>query len=537
MTEPGPDALFALAERHAEAGDWSAARREYLRVLALDPRHADAMLQLSYAESVAGRYRAAHGWTLRATQADPPTRPDGMLDMVRRLRTFNEARALRDYAVRLLGDPRVPAAVLVEAARQLSNLNESTIAMQCVDAARRKAPADPAIRLVRGQLLAHQGCIDEAEAEIESVLHGHPRIAIGWWMLSRLRKQAAAANHVPQLQALLRTPGLSPADVAALARALHKELDDIGDHEGAWQALETMCRARRGSLRYDARWSRELVDALVAWSGNVAAAAPTPPGAIDDGGRIPVFIIGMHRSGTTLLEQLLDAGGQVRGVGEANDSPAAMRDATDHACRGTVDLVMVQRAAGIDFGAVGRAYMAGMAWRLGDERWFTDKQPANFLNAGFIGHALPQAKILHLVRDPMETCFSNLRELFSGTNEYSYDQRELADYFLQYRRLMAHWHAALPGRILDVSYERLTCDPEATMREVAAHCGIAYVPAMSDPRNSKRVVSTASSVQVREGVVRRATPKWAPYARHLQPLAEALREGGVDVPGPPPFRP
>ena len=538
MTEPGPNELFARAERHAEAGDWSAARGDYLRVLALEPRHADAMLQLSYAESIAGRYRAAHAWALRAARADAPGRPEGMLDMVRRLRTFNEARALRDYAARLLGEPRTPVAVLVEAARQLSNLNVPTLAMSCADAAWRKAPADPATRLVRAQLLAHQGRIEEAEPEIEAVLEGNPRIAIGWWMLSRLRRQAAGSNHVAKLQAQLRAPGLPPDAAAALARALHKELDDIGDHEGAWQALETMCRARRGALRYDGRGHRELVDALVAWRAQVppgaaAASDADPAGAPEHDGRIPVFIIGMHRSGTTLLEQLLDASGQVRGVGESNDFPAAMREATDHACRGTLDAAMVGRAAGVDFRAVGRAYMEGMAWRLGDERFFTDKQPANFLNAGFILRALPQAKILHLVRDPMETCFSNLRELFSGTNEHSYDQLELADYFLQYRRLMAHWHAAFPGRILDVSYERLTRDPEATMREVAAHCGIAYAPAMSDPRNSKRVVSTASSVQVREGIVRRRIPKWAPYARHLQPLAAALREGGVDVPEAP----
>ena len=536
MTDRGANEVFALAERHAEAGDWAAAHAGYLRVLALEPRHADAMLQLSYAESIAGRYRAAHGWTLRAAQADPPARPAAMLDMVRRLRTFNEALALRDYAVRLLDDPGVPHPVLVEAARQLANLNESSVAMRCADAALRKAPADAATRLVHGQLLAHHGRIDEAEAGIESVLRGNPRIAIGWWMLSRLRRQTPGSNHVSELQALLRIPGLPPADVAAFARALHKELDDLGDHEGAWEALETMCRARRGSLRYDGRVMHELVDALVAWSGHATPAGTAPATATCDDGRIPVFIIGMHRSGTTLLEQLLDAGGQVRGVGESNDFPAAMRQATDHACRGTLDLAMVGRVPEIDFAAVGCAYMEGMAWRLGDERFFTDKQPANFLNAGFICRALPQARILHLVRDPMETCFSNLRELFSGTNEYSYDQRELADYFLQYRRLMAHWHAACPGRILDVSYERLTREPEATMREVAAYCGLAYVPAMSDPRNSNRVVSTASSVQVREGVVFREVPKWAPYARHLQPLATALREGGVDVPPAPSFR-
>lgn len=529
MNDSSADHAFALAERDAEAGDWTAAREGYLRALALDPAHTDAMLQLSYAESVAGRYRAAREWALRAAAGAPPRHPEAMLELVRRLRTFNEALALRDFAARLLEDPRIPHAVLTEIARQASNLNDFDTALRCAETAVRKAPEDPAARLVHGQLLAHHGRIDQAATEIERVLQRNPRIAIGWWMLSRLRRQTPASNHVAQLQGLLRTPALPPPDVAAAARALHKELDDLGDHAGAWRALETMCRARRDTLRYDPRWTRALVDDLVAWH---PGPEPSPPPG-NDGGRTPIFIVGMHRSGTTLLEQLLDASPQVRGVGEANDFTAALRHATDHACKGTLDRTLVVRAAGLDFGDTGRRYLEGMAWRLGEEPFFTDKQPANFLNAGFICRALPQAKILHLARDPMETCFSNLRELYSGINEHSYDQLELADYFLQYRRLMAHWHATFPGRILDVSYTDLTRDPEAAMRRVAAYCGVDYVPEMSDPRSSGRAVSTASGVQVRERVVRRETPKWAPYAAYLQPLAGALRAGGAEFGFPP----
>lgn len=525
MAETSVERAFARAERDAEAGDWTAARAGYAQVLAAVPDHADAMLQLSYVESFAGRYRAANEWALRAAAAPPPARPEAMLDLVRRLRTFNEAAALRAYAERLLALPRVQHPVLVEAASQSSILNDFDTASRCAEAALQMAPGDPVARLVRGQLLAHHGRVDEAAGDFEQVLRRHPRIANGWWMLSRLRKQTSSANHVAELRSLLRTPGLRPPEVAAVARALHKELDDLGDHEAAWQALETMCRARRGSLQYDPQSSRTLVDDLVAWT----AAAGFGAGTHSPGGRVPVFIVGMHRSGTTLLEQLLDASPDVRGVGELNDFPAAMRHAADHYCKGTLDRTIIQRAAAVDFADVGRRYMDAMAWRLGDEGFFTDKQPANFLNVGFICRALPQARILHLARDPVETCFSNLRELFSGINEYSYDQRELADYFLQYRRLMAHWHAAFPGRILDVPYAGLTGDTEATMRGVAAHCGIDYVPGMSDPRTSTRAVSTASSMQVRDGVVRRETPKWAPYARHLQPLVRALRNGGAGI--------
>ena len=172
---------------------------------------------------------------------------------------------------------------------------------------------------------------------------------------------------------------------------------------------------------------------------------------------------------------------------------------------------------------VGSGYLSGMEWRLGKGRFFTDKLPSNFLNIGFICRALPQAKILHMVRDPVETCFSNLRELFSDANPYSYDQLELADFYKQYRRLMAHWHQAFPGRILDVDYARLTRDTETVLREACDFCGLDFQPEMLDMGKRTRGVATASAVQVRSKVEARERPKWAPYEAYLQPLIEALR--------------
>ena len=523
MTSPTFEQISEQAALHMEAGNWDAARVHWLDALAIAPDPAGVMLELSYVESLAGRFRAAHDWVLRAVQAGPRS-IDAVLSLVQRLRTFNEVPILRGIVAALLGNQRTPHGVLVECARHLSNLNDFGLALQCAEAAMAKAPADSSARLVRGQLLANHARIEEATMDFQWVLQRNPRVAIAWWMLSRLSRQTLQSNHVPQLQALLQIPGLQPFDIAAVARALHKELDDIGDHDGAWQALELLCKTKRSTVQYDLMESRRLVDRLVAWS---------PDGATGTGrqetDKVPVFILGMYRSGTTLVEQLLDASGQVRGLGELLDFTSAMRHATDHYCKGSIDTVIVERASGIDFDEVGRRYMAGVDWRLGDERFFTDKLPSNFLSIGFICAALPQAKILHMVRDPVETCFSNLCELFTDVNPYSYDQQELADYFLQYRRLMAHWHEMFPGRILDVDYARLTADPEATMREVAAFCGIEYVDGMRSTASSARAVSTASSIQVRGGVVRRESPKWAPYVHRLQPLIKALQEGGVEV--------
>jgi hypothetical protein len=260
----------------------------------------------------------------------------------------------------------------------------------------------------------------------------------------------------------------------------------------------------------------------------LAALPPAmPPAMADATMRTPVFIVGMHRSGTTLLEQLLDGHSQVQAIGELYDFPSQMRNATDHHCKGPIDATIVARADGVDFDAVGRGYLAGLQWRLGKERFFTDKLPSNFLNLGFICRALPQAKILHMVRDPVETCFSNLRELFAEANPYSYDPLELAEFFLQYRRLMRHWHAAYPGRILDVDYAQLTRDPGRVLHDVADFCGFPFEPGMLELSARTRGIATASAVQVREGVVAREQPKWAPYAAHLQPLIRALEAGGA----------
>jgi len=516
--------LRQRATHHTEAGQLDAARAAWKQALALAPESPEVMLELSYVESLADRLRMAHTWCLRAAQR-PPTAPQDQISLIRRLRTFNEVPALRAFVAQLLEQARAPHAVLLECARQLSNLNEPELALRCAEKALAATPGDLSARVLRAQLLAQFNRNAEAATELDQVLAVNPGIAIAWWMLARLHQQTPESNHVAQLRRLLARPGLRPIDRAALARALHKELDDLGDHAGAWEALERLCRAKRPGLSYAPAHTRALIDRLIAWSS-----APAPEHGSQVPGPTPIFIVGMHRSGTTLLEQLLDASPQLRSLGELLDFTNAMRHATDHYCKGVIDATIVARAGDVDFTAVGQRYLDGVAWRLSGEACFADKEPANFLNIDFICRALPHARILHLVRDPLETCFSNLRELFSDVNAWSYDQRELADYFIQYRRLMAHWHARWPGRILDVPYADLIRDTEAVMRRVAAFCELDYLPTMNDPRNSTRAVATASAVQVREGVVRRQTPKWLPYRHHLRPLIEALRQGGVELP-------
>lgn len=456
-----------------------------------------------------------------------PSDANAARDVINRLGAFNQAQALAGYVGRLGLPSRIPIPLLLTIARNFSVLNDQARAREYLDEAYRGDPDFPPTLLSRAQVLVYLGRKTEARKDLDRCLRRAPEIAQAQWLRSRLDRQTGDSNHVHELRDRLAQAGDKPLDAAFLAFALHKELDDIGDTEAAWRALETACGAKRRTLDYDPSTSRRLVDQLLAWDAGPVAVH----GHGEAMARRPIFIVGMHRSGTTLLEQLLDASPQVRSLGELYDFTSAMRYETNHYCRGVLDATVVARARGADFAGVGRRYLEGLAWRLGDRPFFTDKLPSNFLNIGFICRALPQAVILHMVRDPLEACFSNLRELFSDACPYSYDQLELADYFLQYRRLMAHWHDAFPGRILDVPYAELTRDPGTVMREVAAFCGLGYVEGMRSTASSSRAVATASAMQVRGEVVQREAPKWLPYRRHLEPLVESLRKGRVALPG------
>ncbi|NUS59532.1 MAG: tetratricopeptide repeat protein [Lysobacter sp.] len=514
--KPATNELLRQAEAHASRRDWPQARSALQSALAADPANAAVHLQLSYVESLSGHYRAAREQAL-AAHAAKPRDAETLRELMARLRTFNEAQALHELLARLGSPSQLPIPLLIVAAAQLSYLNEQDAALRYLDEAVRADPRYPPTLLARGQVLTYLGRFDDAAKDLEACIARAPEIAQAHWFLSRLEKQKPNANHVDRLRRMLSTGGQRrPDDIALLAFALHKELDDLGEHVGAWNALVHACQAKRATLDYQPAQTHALIDALIA----MPVQAPVAP---IDNARTPIFIVGMHRSGTTLLEQLLDGHSQVHGVGELYDFTSQMRHATDHHCRGVIDTTIVQRAAQADFAAAGAGYLAGMEWRLHGERCFTDKLPSNFLNIGFICRALPQAKILHMVRDPVETCFSNLRELFSDANPYSYDPLELADYYRQYERLMAHWRAAYPDRILDVDYAELTRDTENVLRRVAAFCELDFEPRMLELGARERGVATASAVQVREGVVAREVPKWAPYAEPLKPMIEALQ--------------
>jgi len=510
--------LLSSAELLASQKDWDGAIAAYEKLLAHVPSEPYTLVQLSYMYSLRGDYRRAADFALAAARTET-TDPKILAELLPRLRTFNEVQQMLACIERALPMARMSIPLLIAAAAQLSYVNLPERAIDFLDEARRADPDYPSTLLARTQVLTYLGRFADAEQDVSRALRRAPEIAQGYWLQAGLRRQTADRNHVAAIKRELERSGRSAEDVALLSFALHKELDDLEHYDEAWSALVRGCRAKRSRLSYDSRQTEQLVAALTEFE----PAAPRQAGARIDSAAIPLFIVGLHRSGTTLLEQMLDGHPEVRALGELYDFTSAMRYATDHHCKGVIDATIVERGKSIDLAVAGQRYLDGIGWRVDGRRYFTDKLPSNFLNLGFIAHALPQARILHMVRDPVETCFSNLRELFSEANAHSYDLAELAHYYRLYSALMKHWHARFPGRILDVDYAKLVAEPEPQLRRVSEFCGLPFAPDMLSPDSRRRAVVTASAVQVRNSIQVRDRPKWAPYERWLAPMIERLR--------------
>ena len=513
-----PHALWLQAEAAVDRKNWKQAERAYRQALEIDPRHVPSLIGVSTALSQRDAYRDAHAAILSAF-ALRPDHPSLIYAISQRLRFFHEFARLEQA----LSNPRfvaeAPVPIVVKGVVMLSSIGAHEAAVRMADHALRREPGNAAANYVRGNLHLFSGEPDAAEARYEASLRADPLLFQNSWMLASVRTQTPEANHVSRLQVQLTRARPGGEGEAYLSYGLHKELHDLGDHAQAWQALERGCRAKRKNVQYALADDIAVVEQIM----RVCDAGFFTRSSDVEQPAVPIFIVGMHRSGTTLLERMLAGHTLVGDAGETSSMDAQMQLATDHALPGRYDAELVRRAADADFDMVARGYAASARWLSRGKPYFTEKLPMNFWNVGFIARALPQARILHLQRDPMDTCFSNLRTLFAGVATYSYVQSELAGFYLQYRRLMDHWREVLPpGRLMDVPYDELVADPEAVASRVASFCGLPYQAALVDVGRTSGRVATASAALARQGIRRDRGKLWRHYEQHLQPLIDGL---------------
>lgn len=511
------DQRWAQAERVAAQGRETEARKRFEQVLADESRHAPSLISLSALLAKHGEYRNAKQLALRAA-AQPPDSAPLLFGLAQRLRYHNCYSELET----ILSDPRLsrdaPARALAEGAVMLSHIGASDAAWRLIEVALKREPSNAAALYFRGNLQTFGGRFAEARSDYEACLRSDPRMFQANWMLSGLRTATETDNQVDELRRRIvaATPGQKGA--VYLSFALFKELDDLGDYEAAWRFLEQGNQIERARYGYDANAHTALVKSIeaVCDASFVEAAQPASLDAT------PIFIIGMFRSGTTLLERMLAGHPGVTDGGETHAFPEAMREAGDHGARGVVDARLVERAPALDYAAVAHCYASNARWLARDKPFFTEKLPTNFLNAGFIAKALPQARLIHIHRDPVDTCFANLKTLLSDAAGYSCDQIDLVRYHENYRRLLDHWRQVMPDRVLDVRYADLVATPEQELLRIAAFCGLDFQQSMLRMDRTGGSVMTASATQVRGAIVAGRSRAWVPYREKLAPMLERL---------------
>jgi len=369
------------------------------------------------------------------------------------------------------------------------------------------------------------GRLDEAEAACDAAIDLGLEDRRVFYVRSDLRRQTTERNHVVELEAQLARADLSPMDRVYLGYALGKEQDDLEEWEAAFRSYAGAARSYRDLIRYEPAADYAVLEALpVLHSRNALDALPA-----GDEGPEPIFVVGLPRSGTTLVERIVQGAAGVESVGERQNMAREIgaRARAQRSGGAAERSALVEHSLAIDTRALARAYWSEVGFDDGTRRPL-DKMPINYLYLGLISRAFPRAKIIMVRRAPMDSCFSAWKAFLTGPYGFSYDLGELADYFLRFDRLCRHWSAVLPPwQYREVSYESLVLDTEATVRDLLAFLNIPFDPAVLAFHRAGGATATASAAQVRRPIYRESVDRVRHFAPWLEPLRQRLAAGGL----------
>ncbi len=474
-----PEALTNLGNLRRQRNDLAAAEPFYRRALAIRPDLVEAHQNLAQVLEKLGRPTEALAAVKRALALQPKS-ADALLTLA----------GIED---------------------ELGNLDASLGATREAIALR---PRDHRGHAQLGRTLSAYGRRDEAVAAYRAALALAPQSADLQRILGRFD---AEAGSIAERQARFADPATPPEQRLHLGFALGKSLEDAGDYPAAFGYLAEANRLQRATYSYDPAESEAVFAEIEAaftpelFARRLGTGDPDPT---------PIFVLGMPRSGTTLVEQILASHPDVKGAGELPLLRELVLASTSKRPIHYDQLLADLGNTGLT--RLGRTYIERLRNFSADARYITDKMPGNFLLIGIVALALPNARIIHCVRDPADTAISIWRNFFAAHLGYAYDLGEIGHYHRLYQHLMAHWHRVLPGRIYDISYEALVADQDGETRRLLAWCDLDFRPETLEFHRTERPVHTASAAQVRRPISRGSIGIADRYGALLEPLRAAL---------------
>jgi tetratricopeptide (TPR) repeat protein len=536
---PDNDKLIRLHQAALEAmrlGHLREVHRHCLAILKLDPSFADAWFLCGVIAAHNGQQAKAAEILEKATGCAPDN-PEYRAELGKQLLVIHQPeRALGEADTALALSPSKPT-TLNTLGTLFSHAGEHEKALGCYERAIRSMQqrARGATGLSTewqadlyfnyGASLQFAGRFEESGAAYEQAIALVPGFFKAHSALSTLRRQTPQSNHLDRLQAL-RDRVENPRDQLHVGHAIAKEQEDLGLYAEAFNSLAWAKQAQSEAHPYRAEEDTRLFTGIRRLFSREWF-EKTPPGCDS---REPIFIVGMPRTGTTLVEQILSSHSAVYAAGELQNFPLQVKRLTQSGAAGLLDLETLEQSPQLDMARLGSAYIESTRPRTGHTPHFIDKLPLNYMYLGLIRLALPNAKLVCLRRDPMDTCLSNYRQIFAGNfrhYQYNLDLLDCGRYYIEFDRTLGHWHDMMPGEIFEVSYEALVEHPEQIVRELLAHCDLPWEDGCMAFHRRKTSVATPSAVQVRQGIYDSSVNRWQRYGESMQPLYALLQSAGL----------
>ncbi|GAB3291730.1 tetratricopeptide repeat-containing sulfotransferase family protein [Parahaliea aestuarii] len=482
-------AHFLVGLLGLESNERRTAFSAFQSVVKLDPDHAAAWAQLARLYMSEGQVNRADA-ALRETRRIQPTDPT-VLDLI---------------------------------GTTLSLMGEHGAARAFYARANTARPRHPPFMLNLANNLVYHGDSERADAIFQDIVTLQPDSPQAHWALATSRK-ARDDSHIRTLRQLLAQHPHNPRARAFYAYAIGKELEDLQRWDEAFAAFGEGAAARRETVEYDEAGEQAMFDFLEAqytpaWLDQLPAGDPDAA---------PIFVLGQPRTGTTLVERIITSHSQVHSAGELQQFSLALRRLSGYARPQRFSAELFAAAQQLNPAQIGRLYLQSSARMRGDTPRFVDKLPQNYLMIPLILAALPNAKIVHLVRNPMDACFASFKQLFADAYLHSYEQGEMARHHARYRKLMDCWRQRFPGRFLDIHYEQTARDLEPSARALIDFLDLPWEDACLDFHLQDSAVSTASAVQVREPAHTRSIGRWRRYEQQLAPMRRELQKQGIPV--------
>ena len=371
------------------------------------------------------------------------------------------------------------------------------------------------------------GQLDEAGHNLEKTIHINPKDCKAHYIRSDIRHWTPESNHIDEMERLLLDGLDNWQDEMLIRFALGKEKEDVEDYDGAFVYFSSACALKRRHMQYDVNEDIEVVDKII--STHTLDALQNLKNGHES--NEPVFVLGLPRSGTTLVERIIGSHSDVHSAGELSEFAAQLVNAVtgQNGKQRLSKTEMVEASLRIDIKSLGHSYIEATRPRTGHTPRFIDKMPLNYLYCGLIHAALPNAKIITLRRNALDSCFSMYKTMFTAPYPFAYDLNDLGKYYVVWHSLMDHWKKNLGEGLLEIQYEELVTRQEAVSHNIIEFCGLDWQEACLQFHKSTAPSSTASAVQVRQPIYQSSIERWKKYERYLQPLIHVFENEGIDL--------